>query len=166
MHGKEGAKVYECEFCNNFEGFVAVDWLNDASDVMHVPAEGFTGPRADAGADQLMYLVNIINRLSVDPNHRNNIEERPPFGEGLRRHKNTSPHRIHQLLYNPIVNLKSPSVVLLQMYINRLEELQRIIHDLATVMGEVRDADVDDVHYEGLETCLRELFDVQPEASC
>lgn len=165
MQGKEGLQVDERQLRNNLEGFVPVDGLDDAGDVVHVAAEGLAGARVDAGAYQLVDLVYVIDGLSVDPNHRDDVEEDPPFGEGLRRHEDSRPHRTHQLLHNAVVYLKCPSVVLLEMYVDGLEELQRVVDHLSAVVREVGDADVDDVHNEGFEARLGELLDVEPEAS-
>ena len=43
MQAEEGPKVDEGQFCNNFEGLMPIAGLDDAGDVVHVPAEGFAG---------------------------------------------------------------------------------------------------------------------------
>lgn len=42
VHGEERTQVNEGELSHNFEGLMAIDGLNDAGDVVYVPAEGFT----------------------------------------------------------------------------------------------------------------------------
>lgn len=107
-----------------------------------------------------MDLVDVINRLAVDPNHRYHVEESPPLGEGLRRNEDRRPDRIHQLLHDAIIDLKNAGVMLLEVDIDGLEELKRVIDYLAAAVGEIGDADVDDVQYEGLEARLGQLEDV------
>lgn len=123
MDCEERPQVDEGKFRYDFKGLMPIDRLDDACDVMHISAEGLTGTSVNASTDQSMYLIYVLNRLSIDPNNRYHVEESPPLGEGLRRNEDSSPHSSHQFLDNSIIDLKRASIMFFEVDIDTLEEL-------------------------------------------
>jgi hypothetical protein len=93
---------------------MAVDGLDDTRDVMQVHTEGYGRIGSQSLLDDLVYLVEIVHRLSIDPDDRNHIEEAPSFGELLWRHKDITLQLRKQVPNHCIVRLKGLGIMFAQ----------------------------------------------------
>lgn len=81
MQLEEELKVFDGEISDDLEGLELVDGLEDACDVVKVLEEGVGGAGGDVGTDHFMDLVDVLDRVCIDPDNGDDVEEDSSFGE-------------------------------------------------------------------------------------
>ncbi len=109
-----------------------------------------------------MYFVDVLNSLAIHPDDGDNVEEGLPLGEVLRLSKDSGIDIGEKHLDNTVILFEGHCIVPLEVAVDGLEELNRVVDYLVTGAVEVHDAHVYNVHHELYERRTRNLFDIAP----